>query len=403
MSYTQITKPTQGDPTQKSTIDALIDNDAYFQGIISSLTGFSVPNGSFELDSDADGTPDSWMFVRSGNAGTYVISGTGLADTNCTHGRRAINITSPGGATNGGYEMTTEDYIECSPNSPVILSFEHFSTVANIYNKVEILYYDGSQIAVAPETLYNNITTNPTSWKAFVFFSAPPTTARYMKVRITGAGNTSTVAGSAYFDNVQLIQPRFNNRTEIIGPLASNGAGGFRWRATSTLALIECFGAGGGGGGGDATHAASGGGAGGYCWALVNTTIGNSYAFTLGVAGAGAAIDAAGSAGTATTMVLGAVSLSAGGGGGAQRGALGSTAGTGGVAAGGNINADGNAGGVRSGTTGGDGGYHPRLGFYAVGDTGAGGDSYGPCGGGAGGGFNLAGGSGSAGRIIISS
>src|SRR3990167_3270875 len=148
MPFTNITKPVQGDATKKSLIDAVIDDLSYLYNQISGLTGLAVPNASFEADIDADGFADQWDLTLY-TGGAHVLAGTGLADVSCIHGRRAVKLTSPGGAGNGGGYITTADFIEVTPNRLMAVSWQMFSTAATIRNKVEILWYDGSQIYIS--------------------------------------------------------------------------------------------------------------------------------------------------------------------------------------------------------------------------------------------------------------
>ena len=346
MSYTSITKPAQGDALRKSLADALIDNDDYFLSIISGLTGLQVPNGSFEIHTVNE--PAAWELSRSGTAGTYAISGSGLADTNCSHGRRAIKITSVGGGANGGYYLQNADYIECSPNRPLIVSLQLYSAPLNVTNRVEVLFYTAAQTYISQTSVYASIA-NPTAWTLVVGSATPPATARYCKIRLTGCETGGAVAGSTWFDDVRLFSGEYSRKVEIDGIINTIAAttNAHRWTCPSGVYLIdvELRGAGGRGGTGDGSTRGGGGGAGGYTQAILPVTPGTVYAITLGGAG-GAGGDAASSA-----VIFGATTLSAGGG---VRGGIGTipTAGTGGAASGGTVNTAGS-----SGTAGGSGGY----------------------------------------------
>lgn len=358
MSYTSITKPAQGDALRKSLADALIDNDAYFLSIISGLTGLQVPNGSFEIHTVNE--PAAWELSRSGTAGTYAISGSGLTDTNCNHGRRAIKITSVGGGANGGYYLQNADYIECSPNRPLIVSLQLYSAPLNVTNRVEVLFYTAAQTYISQTSVYASIA-NPTAWTLVVGSAIPPATARYCKLRLTGCETGGAVAGSTWFDDVRLFSGEYSRQVVIdgiISPPTSNVTLHY-WTAPVGvyLADFELFGAGGKGGASSAsTGNGGGGGSGGYSRAILPVIPGTQYAITL-----------AGSNSTAanSTVVVGATTLLCGGGGpgGAGVGVAHGPAGVAGTASGGTINSLGSAGVAGSNTPpGGYGGMNVYIG-----------------------------------------
>lgn len=400
MSWTEIDKPTQGDATRKSLADAIIDNLDFLFSQISGLIGIAVPNSSFEQARAADGIPNQWTWSNF-TGGTLEASGSGLPDTNCIHGRRAAKIVNPGGGSNGGGTLTTSDFLECTPNRAVLLSFQHYSTVASIRNKVEILFYDASQAYLSTTTIYTSVA-NPTVWTAIVGTANPPATARYLKIRLTG-GDPNFIAGSAYFDDIRIYTAELTRQTVIEGvvsPVTSNVTLHY-WTAPVGvyLADFELFGAGGRGGQSSNTfNNGGGGGGGGYSRATLPVTPGTQYAITL----AGSNTTAANS-----TVVIGATTLLCGGGGpgGSAAGAHG-VAGAGGTASGGTINTSGSSGGAGAGL--GYGGLNASIGVSTgVNGTGVVGldGSPGTCAGGSGcDGNNIGtvlGGAGATSRLII--
>src|SRR5262245_3176518 len=197
MPWISLTKPAQGDATKKSFADGIVDDLNFLFNRLSAVNALTVPNNSFEADNDADHLPDgSTRTPHTG--GSFSLTGAGLADTECRHGRRAIKFVSPGGSGNGGGYIDTDDFLECTPLLPLVVSFLHKASAATMRNKVDILFFDASQISVSTVTVYSSIT-NPTSWSRFLVTAAVPATARYFKIRLIGGENTTTVAGSAYF------------------------------------------------------------------------------------------------------------------------------------------------------------------------------------------------------------
>jgi hypothetical protein len=395
-SFTDITKPSQGDTTTKAFADAVVDNLNYLFGQISGLLGIAVPNSSFEKDTDADSIPDQWTRTLY-TGGSLTITGDGLADTACNHGRRAIKFTSPGGASNGGGYLDSTDFLECTPGRAIIVSVQHYSSVATIRNKVDILFYTAAQVYISTANVYSSVT-NPTSWQTILGGVSAPSTARYMKIRLIGAEDTTSIAGSAYFDDVRIGLADWQYEEKIT---VATTARFWSPPAGVTIAEFELIGGGGSGGYGDAGGAAGGGGGGGFVRAILPVTPGSFYVFSVGAGGTAPAPASDGVTGGTTSIIIGAITLIAVGGTKGKSGASGGAGGAGGTASGGTINTSGTNGQNRSGSTGGNGGNSPAVGFTAIGDTGTGDAGIGSGGGGAGGGNSQVGGVGVDGRIII--
>ena len=173
------------------------DNFDYLYGVVGTLSSNQVLNGSFEVDSNADGDPDNWTkSLYTGGTGTLYTTAPG-------HGAKAMSFTHPGGASNGGGYMDS-DYIEVSDLREYWIAFIHWATAAGMKNQVQIRYFDRAKTdLVADATLYSS-TTNPTSEAAYSYFFTPPATARFIKVRIIGGFTDTDVAGTAYFDDVRI-------------------------------------------------------------------------------------------------------------------------------------------------------------------------------------------------------
>ncbi len=77
------------------------DNEDYLYGTITGQAVAGVLNGSFEIDSDADGVPNNWEW----NA---YSGGSGAQSTVCSHGAYSFAITHPGGAGNGGGYLVSD-------------------------------------------------------------------------------------------------------------------------------------------------------------------------------------------------------------------------------------------------------------------------------------------------------
>lgn len=399
MPYTAVTKPSQGDPTLKSFADALIDNQAYFNSQLSTIASVAIPNASFEIDSDADGYPDEWTFT-SYNDGTLTITGNGKADTAVSHGSYALKITAPG-VSGGGY-LETDNFIEVTPNRVFTMSWQHYASVTNIRDKVEVRWYDANQTYISTTTIYTSITNPTADWAPQFGHALPPSTARFAKVRLVGAENTTSVAGSSYWDDVRVGMLEFRYKLELTRSTAIAATERpSQWTVPTgvALAVVEMIGGGGGGGGRDSSIGGGGGGGGGYVRKLLDVTAGTAYTVTLGVGGAGGAETVNGSDGEDTVFDT----MTASGGTGGTKGGAG---GAGGGGSGGDENQTGTTGTAGDTSNGGAGGYALPIGIAGLGGLQAspvvGGDGY-YGGGGGGGGDNSGGdgGNGGDGFVII--
>ncbi len=366
MSYTAITKPTQGDATKKSLADALIDNDAYFKTELDKVAVLQIPNGSFELPGTAGVLPDRWVKVE--NSGWTIATD----DTDAGSGRFCVLFTTPGSTVGVGAQLTSGDYFEVSPNRPVAVSWEQKSSVAAIRVLVQILWFDATLTADGSATIYDS-TANPTSWAAEAGTAAsPPSTARYAKLRFECDDSGNTTAGTVRFDSIA-----FNAYKTIPSLVVLDTGASSPWVVPGGITRIRVK-VWGGGADGETTHD---GGAGGYGEDIFDVTPGTSYVVTIG-AGGGAGAHYGG------TTSLGALISATGG----EPGSAGS-GGAGGTSSA-TINVTGGAGGFRPGSAGGGGGSGGG-GSSAV----NGGDGMVPGGGGARGSSSP--GDGGDGRIII--
>lgn len=202
MPYNAITDAeiASGKPIPTTLMAKVQANDAYFYGLSGSQTSsLGIINGSFEIDSDADGVPDSW--TRNLYPG-----GTGsLYTTAPAHGAQSWSFVHPGGVSNGGGYLDS-DYFEVSPQILYLVRFILWATAAGMKNMVQIRYYDKDQAELesgSPETIFTT-TTNPASATPYIVQFNPPATTCYARVRLIGGYTDTDVAGTAYFDDVGL-------------------------------------------------------------------------------------------------------------------------------------------------------------------------------------------------------
>jgi len=383
-----MTKPVQGDPTTKSQIDQLIDNDEYLKSQVDTIKSDQVVNGSFETP--GSGTPTGWVFTAHG-------TGSGAIDTSdANHGDQSFKFTHSGSASpNGGGYLESENYFEVSPNLIYGLSWEQKSSGSDVRNLVEIGWYTSALVSISTSTLYDS-SAPPTSWTLQSAVVTPPSTARFAKIKITGGHPNTTPPGSRtiHFDNVRITSSTFQKSTSF------EVAGTYAWVAPTgvTIARVTCIGGGGGGGGGN-SDGGGGGGGGEFAQKLVSVTPASSYAVVVGAGGAGGATGLNGVAGGNSTFATTTVIATGGGFGEDGTGSPGS-GGAGGTGGTGDLKIDGRAGSAGNTSTGGAGGHCQRGG---AGGLAAGTAGTAPGGGGGGGNDSgsTAGGNGAAGRVTI--
>ncbi len=222
MAFSALTaaEVTAGAAWTDTTCQKIKDDFDYLYGLVGTLSSIGVANGSFEIDSDADGVPDNW--VKALYAGGAFAMSTTAPDHGLTH----IKFTHPGGASNGGGSLTS-DYIECSELITYTLKFIHWASAAGMKNKVQIAYYTKAKVAISTLDLYNS-TANPTSPTVFMRSFTPAATARYFKIILVGGFTDTDVSGSAYFDDLLLgVAQHCKVWANVVGtgtPAASAGA-----------------------------------------------------------------------------------------------------------------------------------------------------------------------------------
>ena len=157
-------------------------------------SGNLILNPSFEDDTDSDGIPDNWVKT------TYT-GGTFLLDTTDSYnGATSIKFTSTG--QGGGYS-TSESFFAVSPSDQYTIGWAMKGT-ADVRNTVEVLWYqrDETASATASTTVFDDFTTNPTSWTEKWYEVVSPSDAAYAKLRFTGGHSSDATSGTTRYDQV---------------------------------------------------------------------------------------------------------------------------------------------------------------------------------------------------------
>lgn len=373
MSWTTLSKPAVGDPTTKEFADAVVDNFAYLKSAADSQTASGgsavVLNGSFEVDTDADLTPDSWsLTVYNSGAG-----GSGAIDTTASsHGGKSFKFVTPG--TQGGGEIINSDYITCTPKRTYTISFQVKVSATGISNKVKLLYYDSALTYISEDTLYSS-TTDTTSFLLKSGSKTPPSTARFMKIKLIGGDTGVATAGSSWFDDVAMKIAESSASMAIELHTSST-----TWTCPDNVFTVKVRAWGGGGAGHNTASSGYGGGGGEYVEKVISVVPGTGYAIVVGAGGTSAG------AGSNTTFNSTDVVAVGGGGGTGSSGGAGGTGGTG------TLKISGEKGGNNYGGSASNGGGRAQ----AIGTTGTAGNA--PGGGGSNGSSSAAG---AAGWVVL--
>ena len=166
-----------------------LDNYGVGEEPVVTGTNNLILNGSFEIGATL---PDDWQ------VSVYTGATVAFDTADQYHASRALKFTSTG---SGGGDAISE-YFEVGEGESVAVDLALKSTVVDIRNVVDITWYDEDKVAISTTNLYDDSTTNPTSWTLKHFGAAAPTTARYAKLRIYGGHSSDTTIGSTWFDHI---------------------------------------------------------------------------------------------------------------------------------------------------------------------------------------------------------
>jgi hypothetical protein len=147
-------------------------------------------NGSFE-----NGTVGWTLTPFTG--GTMAAGASNNLD-----GANALAVTSTSTA-NGGGDATGSAFVSMAGAlRNMAFSLAVKASVANVSSKAEVVWYDNAQAQISISTIYTS-TNTPTTSALQSANIAPPSTARYFKVKLTGGVPASGSAfGTIYFDGV---------------------------------------------------------------------------------------------------------------------------------------------------------------------------------------------------------
>ena len=204
-----------------------------------------IPNGSFEIDTDANGVPDGWTLVNDTG------SSNAIDTSKSTDGAQSFRFTSAGP---GGGSLTTTNFFPVNDVAVLRVKLDLESSVAGVRNIVRVEFFDISETPISDVDPYDS-TANPTSFITQNLVATPPAGARFAKLKLIGCDSSVATPGSTWFDNVSVFYPAavsgvFDNITiqnnQIITTnlngdleLGPNGAGSVNVNQSATMSLAN--------------------------------------------------------------------------------------------------------------------------------------------------------------------
>lgn len=173
----------------------------------------NIDNGSFETNTAGDSkTPDSWDLTE------YTGATTALDTADQRHGGKAFRSTSVG---SGGANVISSNFIECTPLRNYVFSWLMKSSVVDVRNLVEVVWYDKDQLLLSTTPLYDESAANPTAWEKQEVEVTPVANARFFKLRMYACHPSDGTAGSTWYDDVRVTtQPITVEVPAVAGTLA---------------------------------------------------------------------------------------------------------------------------------------------------------------------------------------
>ena len=204
MAYVAVAKRDAGKSASKTQIDGIIDNQSDFQARVATLEEGGLINRSFEAPGDVATEAASWTKTL-GAGGTIARVSTDQYD-----GQWAMKFTRTSGGGNAAGDITSDlfPFVEGTE-----LDFGgYYKTDAGVASKVTALFFDEGGVSSTGTAVLAAATTLTTEWTPITGATVTaPAGTRYAAIKIEGATSDVDVAGSAYFDAVELTAKTVNN------------------------------------------------------------------------------------------------------------------------------------------------------------------------------------------------
>ena len=177
-----------------------------------------ITNGSMENDTNSDGTPDDFDLLE------YTGSTNGRVTDDQVHGAASMKFVSTG---NGGGRLTSTNFFEVNTDRDIHVSFMLKSSVVDVRNIAQILWFQADQTASATTstTIYDEAAANPTSWTIKRGYAAVPADAAFAKFRFFGCDSSDATSGTTWLDDVVIrVQTRTEELLTTVGDMIYGSA-----------------------------------------------------------------------------------------------------------------------------------------------------------------------------------
>ena len=87
----------------------------------------------------------------------------------------------------------------------------------------EIIWYTSAQVQISTSSLYDDSTTNPTSWTQKNGSVTAVTNARYAKLRVYGCHSSDATSGSTWYDAISVVSDTIFGDLSIVNNLTVGG------------------------------------------------------------------------------------------------------------------------------------------------------------------------------------
>jgi hypothetical protein len=195
-----------GKPLTNELMEKFKNRDDFLNAQVGTISGISISNPSFEVDSDGDGQPDNWTI-------TFHTGGTGSIDTStAVHGAVSYKFTHPGGAGNGGGYMDS-DFFPVSTNYGYTIEYEQNVKGGAVPDGGVLLYDKNQSLLGSIQIPFSSLVFTTGVFRPYVagFYPALSNTvvtavssAVYAKVRLEGGSTDHSSAGTINYDNIRV-------------------------------------------------------------------------------------------------------------------------------------------------------------------------------------------------------
>lgn len=195
-------------PVDTALITGLRDNDihnrewlgaSYYGGAVQDHNHDGVNSAMVEIgpnylrNGSAESDGAGWTFTD------YSGGSNAISSSQRQHGAKSFSFTSTVLANGGGWAESNE-HVPCGGLQFLSVEGWRWASVVNVSCKAELVWYDAAKAQISTSSVFSD--TNTATTAALVQTGIQvPSTARYVRLRITGGvPGTGTATGTIYFD-----------------------------------------------------------------------------------------------------------------------------------------------------------------------------------------------------------